>query len=503
MIIQFIMKNLLVLVVLVPLLCAPLCILFSSRHIAWGIATLASWVVFALTIVLFLAVMRHGPLSYHLGGWAPPFGIEYRVDTLNAFILPLVAGIAGFVLPYARASIDAEIEPRQQALFYTALLLCFAGLLGVTITGDAFNIFVFLEISSLSTYVLVAAGTQRNRRALKAAYDYLIMGTIGATFFVIGIGFLYMATGTLNIADLAHRLTEIPANRTIRMAYAFILVGVGLKLAMLPLHQWLPNAYTFAPSAVTSFLAATATKVSLYVLIRFLYSVFGFDSSFEVQSLHFIVMPLALIAMFGASTVAIFQRDIKRMFAYSSIGQVGYMLLGIALMTPQGLAASLVNIVNHGLMKGALFMAIGIVVLRTGTTRIADLNGIGRAMPWTMGALLVSGLGLIGVPMTAGFISKWVLVSAAIEAQGWWIAGAILLSSLLALAYVWRIVEVAWFGKTEVERVIEPVPLSMLIPTWGLVGLSLYVGLQPEIIINAANMAAHDLFLNLPGGMVR
>ena len=191
------------------------------------------------------------------------------------------------------------------------------------ITGDAFNVFVFLEISSLSTYVLIAQGSHRDKRALTAAYNYLIMGTIGATFFVIGIGFLYMATGTLNMADLADRIAVQSDSRTIRAAFAFIVVGVGLKVAIYPLHLWLPNAYTFAPSAITAFLAATATKVAIYVLLRFMFSVFQPEFIAQVPTLEVIILPFALLAMFGASLTAIFQRDLKRMLAYSSIAQIG------------------------------------------------------------------------------------------------------------------------------------------------------------------------------------
>src|SRR5690606_37231624 len=178
------------------------------------------------------------------------------------------------------------IPAERQPLFYTAFLLCIAGLLGVTITGDAFNVFVFFEISALSTYALVASGAWRNKRALTAAYNYLIMGTVGATFFVIGIGMLYMVTGTLNMADLAVRIAAHGDSSTLRMGFVFILIGVGLKLAMFPLHLWLPNAYGFAPSAVTAFIAATATKVAVYVMLRFMFTVFGFDYGFQAATLE-------------------------------------------------------------------------------------------------------------------------------------------------------------------------------------------------------------------------
>ncbi|PKQ02325.1 MAG: cation:proton antiporter, partial [Alphaproteobacteria bacterium HGW-Alphaproteobacteria-12] len=271
---DIIKANLPALQVVVPLVAAPVCAMLGRGGRAWGFATLISFLTFAISVSLFAAAYDGRPISYEMGGWAPPIGIEYRVDALNAFVLMIVSGIAALVMPYARRSVAAEIPAERQVFFYTAFLLCLTGLLGVTITGDAFNVFVFLEISSLSTYALVASGAWRNKRALTAAYNYLIMGTVGATFFVIGIGMLYMITGTLNMADLAVRIAEHGDSRTLRMGFVFIFIGIGLKLAMFPLHLWLPNAYSFAPSAVTSFIAATATKVAVYVLLRFMFTVF-------------------------------------------------------------------------------------------------------------------------------------------------------------------------------------------------------------------------------------
>ena len=336
----------------------------------------------------------------------------------------------------------------------------------VTITGDAFNLFVFLEISSLSTYILVAMGWQQDRRALMAAYSYLVMGTLGATFFVIGVGLIYMMTGTLNMADIAERLQGLSGNRTVRVAYGFIVVGVGLKLAMFPLHTWLPNAYCYAPSSVTAFLAATATKVAVYVLLRFVFTVFGLSFTLAPTTLTYILLPLALVAMFAASTVAIFQVNLKRMLAYSSIAQIGYMLLGVSFSSFTGLTATVLHIFNHALMKGALFLALGCIVLRVGGASIVSVRGLGREMPWTLGAFAAGGLSLIGVPLTVGFISKWYLIRAALEI-GWWpVAIAIVGSSLLAVVYIWRVVEAAYFQDPPVGRppaveaplVISPLP---------------------------------------------
>ncbi len=482
-----------VLQVVVPMLASPLCMLFARAGLAWAIAFAASLACLAISIALLATVVDGGVISYHLGGWEPPWGIEYRIDTANAFVLVIVSAIAALVLPYARQSIAAEIEAKHHALFYTCLLLCICGLLGVTATGDAFNVFVFLEISSLSTYALVALGAARDKRALTAAYNYLIMGTIGATFFVIGIGFLYMATGTLNMADLAERIAQLESNRTVRAAFAFIVVGIGMKLAIYPLHMWLPNAYTFAPSAVTAFLAATSTKVAIYVLLRFSFSVFSPGFEFERFTLLYVVLPFAVMAMFLASIAAVFQQDIKRLLAYSSIAQIGYMLLGIGLVTATGLAGSIIHLFNHAITKGALFMAVGAIVMQTGHTAIPKLAGLGRAMPLTGAAIVTGGLSLIGIPGTAGFISKWVLVSAALE-KGWWpVALLIVASSLLAVVYVWKIVEIMYL-KPAPQTSVGEAPLGLLLPTWGLAAACVFFGLWADLTIDAATDAANGLF---------
>ncbi len=488
------------LVVLVPFVAAPLVVVLGSRGLAWWLAFVASVVSTVIAAALLARVFDGSVISYAIGGWAPPLGIEYRIDAANAFVLLLVAGISTVILPYAKVSVAAEVPKKNHTLFYAAYLLCFTGLLGVTATGDAFNVFVFLEISSLSTYVLVAQGSYRDKRAFTAAYDYLIMGTIGATFFVIGIGFLYMATGTLNMADIADRIAEQGSNRTVRAAFAFIVVGMGLKAAVYPLHLWLPGAYTRAPSAITAFLADTATKVAIYVLLRFFFSVFQPGFTFTVNTLEIIVIPLAILAMFAASFIAIFQNDFKRMLAYSSIAQIGYILLGVGLLTATGLTAGIAHLFNHGITKATLFMGVGAIVLRVGGSWYDRIDGLGRTMPWTSAAIVLGGLSLIGVPGTAGFISKWLLVQAALE-KGWWpIALLVVASSLLAVIYVWRVVE-ALYLRVPQGRAAEATdpPLMMLIPL-GLAALAcIWFGFDTRVTIGASQMAAEGLLAGSAG----
>ena len=488
-----IIDQLPLLTIAVPLVAGPLCVLFGNKHIAWVLAFVASLISFLFSAHMLLQVLDGDVLSYHLGGWAPPLGIEYRVDAANAFVLFLISGISTVILPYARKSVEYEIKKVSHTLFYCCYLLCFTGLLGVVVTGDAFNVFVFLEISSLSTYVLIAMGAERDRRALTSAYDYLILGTIGATFFVIGIGFLYIATGTLNMADLAVRLAGMEGNRTVQAGFAFIVVGMGLKAAIYPLHLWLPSAYTYAPSVVTVFLAATATKAAIYVLLRFMFSVFQPEFVFETHILTFIIMPLAILAMFAASLIAAFQTDLKRLLAYSSVAQVGYMILGIGLATKISLSATIIHLFNHGITKAVLFMVVGAFVMQKGSSFAKNLNGLGKQMPWTCAAFVIGGLSLIGVPGTAGFISKWLLIDAALEEDLWWLALLIVMSSLLAVVYVWKIVEVLYMKQPEEGSVIGEVSISMLIPMWILTIACIYFGLNTELTLTSANVAADGI----------
>ena len=488
-----------ILLVVVPLLAAPVCVLFGSGRIAWAVAALASAWSLVAAFVLVFATRDGAVLSYHVGGWAPPLGIEYRVDAANSFVCLIVAMIGTVLMPYAARSVAREVEPRHAPLFYAAYLLCFTGLLGVAITGDAFNVFVFLEISSLATYTLVALGARRDKRALSAAYDYLILGTIGATFFVIGLGFLYMATGTLNMADLSQRLVGLDESRTVRSAFAFIVIGMGLKAAVFPLHRWLPGSYTFAPSFISAFLAGTATKVAIYVIVRFAFSVHTGDTDWERETLQFLLLPLALLAMFAASLVAVFQTNLKRMLAYSSVGQIGYMVLGFTLMNVTGITATMVHMFNHALTKTALFMAAGAMVYRLGSANYGVMAGLGRRMPWTGAAIVLAGLSLIGVPATAGFVSKWILIQATLE-LGWWpLAILIVLSSLIAVVYVWRVVEVLYLREPVggAPSGTREAPLSMLVPMWLLVIAIFWFGLDATGPVDVSRQAAEGLL----GGM--
>ncbi len=480
-------------VVAVPLVAAALCAIIRHETACWLIALVVAFLSFVGSATMLGQIKEYGePLSYKMGGWAPPAGIELRVDLLSGYLLVLVSLIASAVLIYGRHSVRSEIKEGLRGLYYAMYLLCMCGLLGIVITGDAFNAFVFMEISSLSMYTLVALG--KDRRALAASYQYLIMGTIGATMYVIGVGLLFTITGTLNLVDMADRLGPILDTPAAIAGMAFVVVGLSLKIALFPLHLWLPNAYAFAPSAVTAFLAATATKVSIYLLMRFIYSVFGFGFAIEQTPIPEVIMVLSLVAIFAGSFSAIFQENVKRMLAYSSVAQIGYITLGIALANATGLTGSLVHIFNHAVMKGALFMLVGGIALQVGTVRLSDMAGVGKAMPLTMFGFVLGGFSMLGVPGTVGFVSKWYLAVGALDNGWWWVVALLMLSSLLVLAYMGRVIEVAFFReRPEGAAALKEAPKSMIMTAWVFILACVYLGFDTSFTVGVAEQAVDVL----------
>lgn len=485
------MTHLPVLIVVAPLLAAALIVLLNNRKSAWVITLLTSFFCFYSSLNLLQMVQEVGVISYKLGGWDAPLGIELRIDALSALMLLILTGSASLVSFYALKSVEKEIAQGKQILFYSAFLLVMAGLIGISITGDAFNVFVFLEISSLSTYAIVSMG--KDRRALYASYQYLIMGTIGATFILIGIGFMYVMTGTLNMNDLALRLPEVAHTNAVRAAFAFITIGIGIKAAMLPLHQWLPNAYIYSPSVVSTFLAATATKVAVYVMIRFQLTIFGIEFSLLEMPFDKILMFLGTLGILGGSIYAIFQKNVKRMLAYSSIAQIGYILLSMGLASHDGFTAALLHMFNHALIKATLFMALGIIFFRFASSELSSMSGIAKTMPLTMAAFTIAGLSLIGVPGTAGFVSKWYLVTALLDASLWPLALLILAASVLTLIYVGRVIEVAYFREAPQGVEQQKIPKTMLIPLWIFALSNIYFGLNTDISMGISTLAVDQL----------
>ncbi|PHR55304.1 MAG: cation:proton antiporter [Robiginitomaculum sp.] len=482
------------LVVVIPLLAGPIAVILAKARLAWLWSVLVAAAAFGLSLVLLGTVLGGETITYEMGNWPAPLGIIYYVDSLNALVISLVSGMALLALLYGWPMVEREIEPKKQAMFFGTFLICLAGLIGVAITGDAFNVFVFLEVSSISTYVLVAMGAGQNRQALTASFNYLILGTIGATFFVIGVGLLYMATGTLNMADISRLLADGDNDRVVRAAFSFIVIGLGLKTAMFPLHTWLPNAYAFSPSMIGVFLASTATKVAFYTLIRFLFSVFHAGAPFETAMFDYVLAPMAITAMIVCSVQASFQPDVRRLLAYSSVAQLGYMLLGLSMGTVAGLSAGLLHMFNHALMKGALFMAVGLATLGLGVIQVSEMRGMGKTMPLTAAGLSIAGLSLMGVPLTAGFVSKYYLVIAALERGWWWAVAAIVVSSVLAIFYIGRMIEAMYLQKPPSHGddpvIVVRSPILAIVPLYILVAANIWFFFDPSVPKGLADSAA-------------
>ncbi len=489
------LQQLPALIVIVPLLTSPLILLLKPQGLAWLATLAASLTAFAIAILLTTQVLQGAVPSYEMGGWSPPYGIGLSIDAFSCIVLLVVTGASALALLAGRASIDSQIESSRQPFFYAAWLLALAGFLGIAVSADAFNIFVFMEISSLACYVLIAGGP--DRQALPAVFKYLIIGTVAATFYLIGIGLVYMMTGTLALADMEARIGAVADQSPILVAAGFITIGLALKAAVFPLHVWLPNAYTHAPHIVTVFLAACATKVAIYVLLRFDFFVFQQNLVGHELQFSFFLLPLAVLAVLVASAAAVAESNLKRLLAYSSIAQIGYILLGASLLTSDGLTAGIVHMFNHALAKGALFLAVAGLALSSSSLQLEDLRGIARQRPWTMAAFVAAGLSLIGMPGTAGFISKWYLISAAVEqgALGAALVVVIVVSSLLALAYIWRVVEPAYFrqGNGSAATSSSSGGTWLMVFTWIAVAANFYFGLDPSLPLELATEAARLL----------
>ena len=481
------------------MLSAPLVMLLKPRGLARAAATAASLFAFAIAIAMTIGVLDGNVYTYRMGSWPAPYGIELAVDRFSALLLLIITGASTFALLAGLHGVDVDIGESRQPLFYSAWLLALAGLSGIPLSADAFNIFVFMEISSLASYVIIAGGS--DRRALPAVFKYLIMGTVGATFYLIGIGLIYLMTGTLNLVDMELRIHEVADQKPILVAAGFITIGLALKAAVFPLHVWLPNAYTYAPNAVTVFLAACSTKVSLYLLLRFDFFVFQGNLVNHDTQFTWFLMPLAVLAILIASGVALFEKNIKRLLAYSSVAQVGYILLGASFVTLAGLTASTVHLFNHALAKGTLFLAVGCLATQCAGLRLSDLGGVAKRMPWTAAAFIVAGFSLIGIPGTAGFISKWYLISASLEQGplGIVLVGVLVISSLMAVVYIWRIVEAIYFAEPATDlSAVREAPRTMLLITWIAALANLYFGLVPEVPVTLASSAADTLLEHLP-----
>ena len=447
-------------------------------------------------------VARDGPLHYYLGGWAPPWGIEFRIDALGALMLLMITIITLLVGIYSKRSVLHEI-PSKEVPFYSVFLLLVAGLIGLVSTADMFNAYVFLEITSLTSYALVSIGSGA---AVVSAFRYVILGTVGAAFYLLAVGYLYGATGTLNMADLARLLPPLYESPAVLVGFAFLVIGMSIKMALFPMHTWLPGAYSHAPSAVSALIAATTTKAAAYLLIRVMFFVFEPRFSIEVIPVTTVLGWTGALAMVLGSVMALAQSDLKRMLAYSSVAQMGCIVLGIGLANAAGYTGALLHLVNHAFMKGGLFLVAGAIVYRTGLRRIHELRGLSRHMPVATSVFTVCTFAMIGIPPTGGFFSKFYLMLGAIEAGNWVFVAAIVLSSLLALAYLANVLRYLYFPRDEDggedEAAAIPIPPRRHTAPWTMLGPMIAVA-AAILLLGLFNGEVVDRFIvpALPAGL--
>ncbi|MGD8512536.1 MAG: monovalent cation/H+ antiporter subunit D family protein [Deltaproteobacteria bacterium] len=477
------------LLVIVPLLSALVISAagWINKRLCFPIAVAALGVAAYSSIGLLLRVMEEGAIVYRLGGWDPPMGIAYYVDHLNGLVLAVVSVVAFLNLIASKKSIEQEL-PDKTAPFYALYVLQVTGLLGIVATGDAFNLYVLLEITALSGYAMLAMGKDR---AQLSTLNYLYMGTIGACFYLLGVGYLYIVTGSLNMVDIANILPPLYESKAVLGAFIICLVGVWVKMAFFPLHAWLPNAYTHGPSAASSLIAPLVTKVMIYVMIRLIFTVFTPEFAFNILAVSKPIVWLAVAAILMGAILALAERNLKKMLTYIIVAEVGYMVGGAWLGNRAGMTGAILHIVNDALMTLCAFLVVSNIAYKLKGYAFDDLKGLVRKMPFTMGALVIAALSIIGVPPTCGFFSKWFLISGAIQAGQYAFMVALLFSSLVNVVLFFRVIEICFYepfsndhGHGHHPEPMAEAPLTMLVPLFIVAAGLILVGLYTGDIVN-------------------
>lgn len=436
----------------------------------------------------FINYLNNGTIRYFFGGWEPPIGIEFVYDGLSSFIILVINTVAFLVLIHSK-DISKREYPGKEMPYFTMTMLMMLGFNGMVLTGDLFNFYVFLEVSSLASYALISIG---EKQAPFSAFRYLIIGTTGGTFYLLGVGFLYTATGTLNLIDMAAMLPHIADSTAVVSALILMIVGIGVKAALFPMHGWLPDAYTYASSSSSALIAPIGTKVAAYILFRVVLYLFDFDLIDSVVPLTTVIGTLAIIGILYGSIMAIAQTELKRMLAFSSVSQIGYIIMGLSLANPFGFAGALLHVLNHAVMKACLFLVSGNLREKEGHSNITRFDdSFRKKYPWTMASFSVAAISMVGLPPLAGFFSKWYLVLGTIDNQNWIFLAVILISSLLNAVYFFRILEKVYMKSPEeaeekpvsVEVKNNEVSASMLTPTL-ILAVSLFViGFANAVIV--------------------
>lgn len=481
-----------ILIIILPLLAAFLVLLTRKYKIVLATVSIITSIVFTLT--LSSRVLSNDKITYHLGGWRGPLGISLVVDGLSFFFSLIVLGLGLLVIIYSIP------ERRYGRTYYFLLLISLSSMIGVIYTADIFNMYVFYELLSLAVYLLIAY--PKTGVTLRASFNYLIMGGVGLSFFLLGVGFLYAMTGTLDIFHIAERLPAAfnSSTQMVLMSFVLITTGMGIKIAVFPLHGWLPDAHSMAPSPVSALLSGVTVKIGIYCLIRVVYTAFSAEMFFLINS-HNILMVLGVVSLLFGASMALVQKDLKRLLAYSTINQLGIVLIGLGIGTELGLTGALFHALNHAMMKSTLFFCAGIMIAETGTREVQGLNGFGRQQPAITFAFIIASLGMIGIPPINGFASKWLICLAAVEAGYVVLVAIILMASAIAAAYYFRVIQVLFSGPLKQDpmpaheggQVIHGGNLFRSWPIYILAAGCLLLGLLPALGISLVKPAVSFL----------
>jgi multicomponent Na+:H+ antiporter subunit D len=433
----------------------------------WAEKAAAPVVIAALVSALIMSgallgrVLETGTVSYHMGGWPPPWGIELKADSLRLFILMLLISVSLWIFIYALRDLKHELKKEVIGWYYTLYMVLVGSMAGIALTNDLFNLFVLMEICAISACAIISV--KEERECLEASFKYLILSAMGTGCFLLGVALLYMATGYLNYDFIQESLAEafLLYPRNIFTAAALFIVAFGTKAALFPLHVWLPDAHASAPSPSSAMLSGLVIKIYAFALFLIFYQVFPRELLNAVPLNEIILWLAALGVMFG-SVYAMLQTDLKKMLAYSSIGQIGYIFMAIGFDHDLALIGGFYHIMVHAFTKAMLFMTAGIIIYSTGVRQIKDLAGIGRALPVTMLAFTIGSASMIGLPGTGGLISKWYLALGALEIGRPFFVLVILASSLLNAIYYMPIVINAFIHHEDFEHEVKPVPRLML-----------------------------------------
>jgi len=476
--------------IILPLASAPVCLALRKSNAVWLFTFINSLAAFFISTIVLYKVYQQGGITLDPGGWLAMSGLALYIDHLSAYALFGVTAVSSAILLAANPINTERSVPGSHVQFYICYLICLAGLSGMIVSGDLVSAFVFLEVAIFAACFMISLGN--DRQAGVVAFRFFVLQILGSVLILAGMLLLYADTGSINMQVIALQLTAVSGSNSLSIAYDLLVIGLCLKLALFPFHVWLPQVYRVASPAVTALLATAILQVAGYLLLRF--TALFYAAEFTAANLPILNLLVAasLAAVILASIIAIFQDDMKLLLAYATIAQAGYLVLGFSLNHPSGFSASIIQLFNHALISGTLFIALMALIHRTGSSAIGSVAGLGKCMPWTMSALILAGLSLAGMPPTAGFVGRWYLLVAAFDNDLWPIAVLVLIGSILTLVYLWKIIEPAYF-QTASSRHREA-PACFLIPLWIFAVSNIYFGIDTRLTAGTGRFIAEGIF---------